>query len=71
MSRCEQVHRRRFLQSALEAGAVLAAPWLIPGGVLGKGGGVPLFHDVVLSTFVQSGLLGPRVVGSVVEASVL
>ncbi|MGA2064920.1 MAG: Gfo/Idh/MocA family oxidoreductase [Thermoguttaceae bacterium] len=48
MSRCEQVHRRRFLQSALEAGAVLAAPWLIPGGVLGKGGGVPPSQQIVV-----------------------
>jgi hypothetical protein len=33
--------RRRFLQTALGAGAALAVPYLVPGAVLGKGGAVP------------------------------
>ena len=34
------LNRRRFLKTAVQAGALLAAPYVIPGAVLGKDGGV-------------------------------
>jgi hypothetical protein len=34
------LNRRRFLKAVVQAGAVLAAPYVIPGTVLGKDGGV-------------------------------
>jgi hypothetical protein len=35
------LNRRRFLKTAAQAGAVFAMPYVIPGTVLGKSGGVP------------------------------
>jgi len=40
--------RRRFLKTALQAGAVLAAPQVVPGSVLGKGGVVAPSQRIVL-----------------------
>ena len=40
--------RRRFLKTALQAGAVLAAPHVIPGAVLGKDGAVPPSEQIVM-----------------------
>jgi hypothetical protein len=38
--RAAHLNRRRFLKTVIGAGAVLAAPYVIPGAVLGKDGGV-------------------------------
>jgi hypothetical protein len=43
-----QVHRRRFLKTALTAGAALTVPQFIPSGVLGKDGAVPPSEKIVL-----------------------
>ena len=43
-----QLNRRTFLRSALQAGALLAAPQLVRGAVLGKDGGVPPSERIVL-----------------------
>jgi predicted dehydrogenase len=40
--------RRRFLKTALQAGAVLATPYVIPGAVLGKDGAVPPSEQIVM-----------------------
>ncbi len=40
--------RRRFLKNALQAGAVLAAPLVVPGAVLGKNGAVPPSEQITL-----------------------
>jgi hypothetical protein len=42
-------NRRRFLQTALQAGAVLATPCVIPGAVLGKDGAVPPSEQIVMA----------------------
>jgi hypothetical protein len=46
--RARPFHRRRFLATALEAGAVLAAPWVIPGAALGKEGAVAPSERITL-----------------------
>ena len=40
--------RRRFLTKAAGAGAMLAAPWFVPGRALGKNGGVPASERITL-----------------------
>jgi len=42
------VNRRRFLKTAVQAGAVLAAPQVIPGAVLGKDGAAAPSERIVL-----------------------
>jgi hypothetical protein len=42
------VPRRRFLKTALQAGAVLAVPHVIPGAALGKDGAVAPGERIVL-----------------------
>ena len=37
-----------FLKTAVQAGAVLAAPWVVPGAVLGKDGAVPPSERIML-----------------------
>jgi hypothetical protein len=48
LERVVGVHRRRFLKTALAAGAVLAAPQVIPGSAMGQGGAVPPSERIVL-----------------------
>lgn len=43
-----QLNRRQFLRRAVTAGALLAAPQIVPGAVLGKNGAVPPSERVVL-----------------------
>src|SRR5437667_6440135 len=43
-----QLNRRSFLKTALQAGAVLAAPQVVRGAVLGKDGGVAPSERIVL-----------------------
>jgi predicted dehydrogenase len=40
--------RRRFLKTALQAGAALATPYVVPGAVLGKDGAVPPSEQIVM-----------------------
>ena len=40
--------RRRFLKTALQAGAALAAPYVVPGAALGKDGAVPPSRQIIL-----------------------
>ena len=40
--------RRRFLKTALQAGAALAMPYLVPASVLGKNGAVPPSEQIVM-----------------------
>jgi len=40
--------RRQFLKTALQAGAVLATPYVVPGAVLGKDGAVPPSEQIVM-----------------------
>ena len=42
------LNRRRFLKTAMQAGALLAVPYVIPGTVLGKDGGVAPSERIVL-----------------------
>lgn len=42
------LNRRGFLKTALQAGAILAAPQVIPGSVLGKDGGVAPSERIVM-----------------------
>ena len=42
------LNRRQFLKTALQAGALLAAPQVIPGAVLGRDGGVAPSERIVL-----------------------
>jgi hypothetical protein len=42
------VHRRRFLRTALQAGAALAVPYVLPGAVLGKDRAVPPSEQIVM-----------------------
>jgi len=44
----QRIPRRRFLSAAVQAGAVLAAPQLIPGRALGKDGATPPSERIVL-----------------------
>jgi hypothetical protein len=46
--RVVRIPRRRFLTRTLEAGALLAAPTVIPGFVLGKDGAVPPSEQIVM-----------------------
>jgi len=46
--RAVALHRRRFLWSALRAGAAMAAPLVIPGAVLGSGAAVPPSEKITL-----------------------
>ena len=46
--RAALLHRRRFLKTALKAGAVLAAPQVIPGAALGQSGAVAPSERIVL-----------------------
>jgi predicted dehydrogenase len=41
--------RRRFLKAALGAGAALAAPYVVPGAVLGKDGAVPPSEQIAMA----------------------
>jgi hypothetical protein len=43
-----QFNRRRFLKTAVQAGAVLVAPQVVPSAVLGMGGGVAPSERIVL-----------------------
>ena len=43
------VPRRRFLKTAIQIGAAIVAPQVIPGVVLGKGGAVPPSEKIVLA----------------------
>lgn len=47
-NRVVELHRRRFLQTAVGAGALLAAPQIIPGAALGKDGAVAPSERIVL-----------------------
>jgi hypothetical protein len=46
--RVVDLRRRKFLKTALQAGAVLAVPQFIPGSVLGKDGAVPPSERILL-----------------------
>ena len=48
LERVVHLHRRRFLKTALQAGAVLAMPQVIPSSALGKDGAVPPSERIVL-----------------------
>ncbi len=48
LAQAANLNRRRFLQTAVQAGAVLVAPQIIPGAVLGKDGAVPPSEQIVL-----------------------
>ena len=54
--------RRRFLTTAMKAGALLAAPQIVPGRVLGKDGGVAPSQKVVLGA-IGIGNRGAYVLG--------
>jgi len=54
--------RRRFLKTALQAGAALAVPQVIPGAVLGKSGAVPPSEQIVLGA-IGIGNRGSYVLG--------
>ena len=41
--------RRQFLKTALQAGAALAVPYVVPGAVLGKDGAVPPSEQIVMA----------------------
>lgn len=41
-------NRRRFLRTAVQAGAILAAPQIIPSAVLGKEGAVPPSEQIIM-----------------------
>ena len=41
-------NRRRFLKTAVQAGALLVAPQIVPGAVLGKDGAVPPSEQIIL-----------------------
>ena len=43
-----RVTRRRFLKTAAQAGAVIAAPTIVPSSVLGRGGAVPPSEKIIL-----------------------
>src|SRR2546428_13771000 len=43
-----QFNRRQFLKAAFQAGAILAAPQVVRGAVLGKDGGVAPSEQIVL-----------------------
>jgi hypothetical protein len=45
--RHKTIRRREFLKSAAQAGAVLAAPMLVPAAVLGKNGAVPPSEKII------------------------
>ena len=42
-----KVTRRQFLKTAAQAGAVIAAPTIVPSSVLGLGGAVPPSEKIV------------------------
>jgi hypothetical protein len=42
------LNRRRFLKTAVQAGALLAVPYVIPGTALGKNGSVPPSERIIL-----------------------
>ena len=42
-----RVTRRRFLKTAAQAGAALAAPTIVPASSLGRGGAVPPSEKIV------------------------
>lgn len=44
----QQVHRRRFLKTALSAGAAIAAPQIIPSSALGRDGVAPPSERIIL-----------------------
>ncbi|MBC8872391.1 MAG: Gfo/Idh/MocA family oxidoreductase [Planctomycetes bacterium] len=46
--RVTQIHRRRFLKTAIQAGAVIAVPYLVPGSALGKDGTVAPSERIVV-----------------------
>lgn len=54
--------RRRFLTTALKAGALLAAPQIVPGHVLGKDGGIAPSQKIVLGA-IGIGNRGSYVLG--------
>ena len=52
-----RLNRRRFLKTAAKIGAILMAPQVIPGTVLGKDGGlqVDLTDDIVAACLMTQG----------------
>ena len=58
----KRVQRRHFLKTALQAGATLAVPYLVPGAVLGKGGAVPPSEQIVMGS-IGIGGRGSYVIG--------
>jgi hypothetical protein len=58
----KRVQRRRFLKTALHAGAAFAVPYLIPGSVLGKNGAVPPSEQIVMGS-IGIGSRGNYVIG--------
>jgi len=46
--RTARFHRRRFLKTAAQAGAMLALPQVLPGSVLGKDGTVPPSEQIIV-----------------------
>jgi len=59
-------HRRQFFNRALRAGAAIAAPLVIPGAVLGKGGAVPPSEQIILGA-IGIGNRGSYVLGCFLE----
>lgn len=60
------LNRRQFLKATLQAGAVLAAPQIVAGAVLGKGGGVAPSERIVLGA-IGIGNRGAYVLGCFME----
>ncbi len=58
--------RRRFLKTALQAGAALAVPYLVPASVLGKNGAVPPSEQIVMGS-IGIGGRGSYVIGCFME----
>src|ERR1041384_2925776 len=61
-----QVNRRSFLKTAVKAGAILAAPQIIPASVLGREGAVPPSERIVLGG-IGIGGRGTYVLGCFLE----
>ncbi|HRT56015.1 MAG TPA: Gfo/Idh/MocA family oxidoreductase [Candidatus Paceibacterota bacterium] len=59
-------NRRQFLARALQAGAALACPLIVPGAVLGKDGGVPPSERIILGA-IGIGGRGNYVLGCFLE----
>ena len=61
-----ELNRRRFLRAALQAGALLAAPQVVRGAVLGRDGGVAPSERIVLGA-IGIGSRGNYVLGCFME----